>query len=201
LNSIGSKIAYSENSRRDFIPMNIKVATSYKAELDKYNSLLLAFELQKLLVPTPPIYAADGTTIASGKNNDIGVIAGMLQSFNDAPGTLVKDASGSYVQNSDGSYQVVKGSKLKEELSEINIATGMEYWYNDVFALRTGYFYESKNKGNRKYVNFGTGFKYNNLGIDMSYLVSVSGRNSPLANTIRFTLRYTFGDSVAKEEK
>ena len=201
LNSIGSKIAYSENSRRDFIPMNIKVATSYKAELDKYNSLLLAFELQKLLVPTPPIYAADGTTIASGKNNDIGVIAGMLQSFNDAPGTLVKDASGSYVQNSDGSYQVVKGSKLKEELSEINIATGMEYWYNDVFALRSGYFYESKNKGNRKYVNFGAGFKYNNLGIDMSYLVSVSGRNSPLANTIRFTLRYTFGDSVAKEEK
>ena len=52
------------------------------------------------------------------------------------------------------------------------------------------------NKGNRKYVNFGAGFKYNNLGIDMSYLVSVSGKNSPLANTIRFTLRYTFGDNT-----
>ncbi len=196
LNSIGNKISYSENSRRDFLPMNIKVASSFKAELDKYNSLLLAFELQKLLVPTPPIYAADGKTIASGKNNDIGVIAGMLQSLHDAPGTIVKDASGNYVQNADGSYQVVKGSKLKEELSEINIATGLEYWYNDVFALRTGYFHESKNKGNRKYVNFGAGFKYNNLGIDMSYLVSVSGRNSPLANTIRFTLRYTFGDNT-----
>ena len=193
INSIGNKVTYSANAKRDFLPMNMKVATSYKAELDKYNTLLVAFEIQKLLVPTPPIFAIDGT-IVSGKNNDIGVVSGILQSFSDAPGTLEKDANGNHIQNTDGSYQVVKGSKLKEELSEINIATGLEYWYNDVFALRTGYFNESKTKGNRRFVNFGAGFKYNNLGIDLSYLVSVSGKNSPLANTIRFTIRYTIGD-------
>ena len=197
INNVGNKITYSENAKRDFIPMNLKMATSYRADLDKFNNLLLAFELQKLLVPTPPIYAKDGS-IASGKNNDVGVIAGMLQSFHDAPGVIAKDDNGNIIQNSDGSYQIIKGSRLKEELTEINIATGLEYWYNNVFALRTGYFYENKNKGNRKYVNFGAGFKYNNLGIDMSYLISVSGKNSPLANTIRFTLRYTVGDAVDK---
>lgn len=199
INNVGNKVSYSEAQRRDFIPMGLKMATSYKANFDKFNNVLVAFELQKLLVPTPPIYVKDGVIsssgdIAAGKNNDVGVIAGMIQSFYDAPGTIVSDENGNLVQNSDGSYQIVKGSRLKEELSEINIATGLEYWYNNVFALRTGYFYENKNKGNRKYVDFGAGFKYNNLGIDMSYLVSVSGKNSPLANTIRFTLRFTFGD-------
>lgn len=206
INNVGNKVSYSEAQRRDFIPMGLKMATSYKANFDKYNNLLVAFELQKLLVPTPPIYLKDDVVsssgdIVAGKNNDVGVIAGMLQSFYDAPGTLERDASGNLIQNSDGSYQIVKGSRLKEELSEINIATGLEYWYNNVFALRTGYFYENKNKGDRKYVNFGAGFKYNNLGIDMSYLVSVSGKNSPLANTIRFTLRFTFGDDKHKSKK
>lgn len=202
INNIGNKIAYSENSKRDFIPMGLKVATSYKANLDSYNDVLFAFELQKLLVPSPPAYAViDGSvsnTIASGKNNDIGVIAGMLQSFYDAPGVVKTDADGNSIQNADGSYQIYKGTRLKEELTEINIATGLEYWYNNVFALRSGFFYENKNKGNRKYINFGAGFKYNNLGIDISYLVSVSGKNSPLANTLRFTLRLTLGDNNGK---
>ena len=201
LNNIGNKVAYSELARRDFIPMNLKIASSYKADLDKYNSVLLALEFQKLLVPTPPKFDIDGTTIISGRNNDVGVIAGLIQSFYDAPGVVETDENGDYIQNSDGSYQVKKGSRLKEELTEINIATGLEYWYNNVFALRTGFFYENRNKGNRRYVNFGAGFNYNNLGIDMSYLVSVSGQDSPLANTLRFTLRFTFGDSPVKENE
>jgi hypothetical protein len=201
LNNIGNKVAYSELARRDFIPMNLKIASSYKADLDKYNSVLLALEFQKLLVPTPPKFDIDGTTIMSGRNNDVGVIAGLIQSFYDAPGVVETDENGDYIQNSDGSYQVKKGSRLKEELTEINIATGLEYWYNNVFALRTGFFYENRNKGNRRYVNFGAGFNYNNLGIDMSYLVSVSGQDSPLANTLRFTLRFTFGDSPVKENE
>lgn len=197
LNNIGNKIAYSENAQRDFIPMGLKLATSYNANVDKYNNVLFAFELQKLLVPTPPAYATDGS-IASGKNNDVGVIQGMLQSFYDAPGVVKKDDNGDMIQNTDGSYEIVKGTKFKEEISEINIATGVEYWYNNVFAVRSGFFYENKNKGNRKYINFGAGFKYNNLGIDISYLVSVSGKNSPLANTLRFTLRLTIGDNTGK---
>lgn len=202
INNIGNKIAYSELQSRDFLPMNLKIGNSFKAEFDKYNSLVFAIDVQKLLVPTPAYFdfvdsdgdgAEDDWTMLSGKQNDVGVIAGMVQSFYDAPGTVVKDEAGNYVQNADGSYEVVKGSKFKEELSEINICAGLEYWYNDVLAIRGGYFYENKNKGNRQYFNAGVGFKYNMFGIDISYLAAMNGRQSPLANTLRFTLRLHLG--------
>jgi len=208
INNIGNKVAYSELQSRDFIPMNLKIGNSFNAELDKYNSLLFSVDLQRLLVPTPAFYDfidADGDgdkddySMLSGKTNDVGVIAGMLQSFSDAPGIVETDESGDYIQNADGSYQVTKGSKFKEELREINIATGLEYWYNNILAVRTGFFYEHKTKGNRQYLNFGVGFKYNMFGIDISYLASVNGRQSPLANTLRFTLRLNLdGNSSSK---
>ena len=207
LNNVGNKIAYSAlNGTRDFLPMNLKIGNSYKMELDKYNNIVFALDLQKLLVPTPAYYDyvdlnGDGVTQASeyamlaGKNNEVGVIGGLVQSFYDAPGTLVKDDAGNYIQNADGTYQVVKGSRFKEELSEINIAFGTEYWYNNVLAIRAGYFYENKNKGNRQYFNAGIGFRYNMFGIDISYLAAVK-RQSPLANTLRFTLRLFFGSKA-----
>ena len=77
---------------------------------------------------------------------------------------------------------------------EINIATGLEYWYNNVFALRAGFFYENKNKGSRQYFNLGIGFKYNKFGVDISYLAALKKTN-PLANTLRFSLRFELGDS------
>lgn len=199
INNIGNKIAYSATAQRDFLPMNLKIGNSFKAKFDKYNSLLVAVDLQKLLVPTPAYYDfVDGeNTLISGKDDNVGVIAGMLQSFYDAPGAPVIDDAGNYVQNADGTFEVNKGTRFKEELTEINIATGLEYWYNDVLAIRAGYFYENKNKGNRQYVNLGVGFKYNMFGIDISYLASTNGKQSPLANTLRFTLRLNFG---AKEE-
>ncbi|MCE2743129.1 MAG: type IX secretion system outer membrane channel protein PorV [Fluviicola sp.] len=192
-NNIGNKVNYSSSStQRDFIPMNWKIANSFKAELDKYNNVALAIEFQKLLVPTPPLYDNTGV-MAAGKDNNVGIISGIMQSFNDAPGALAKDDSGNYIKNSDGTYQVVKNSRLKEELSEINICTGLEYWYNNLFAIRSGFFYESKNKGNRKYANIGVGLKYNKFGIDISYLLAINGKSSPLANTLRFSLRFTLG--------
>jgi hypothetical protein len=190
INNIGNKIAYSELQSRDFLPMNIKIGNSFRADIDKFNNLLFAVDLQKLLVPTPAIYQLQGSEFAliSGKNNEIGVISAMLQSFYDAPGIPVEDENGDYVQLQDGSYEIVKGSKLREELAEINIATGIEYWYNNVLALRTGFFYEHRTKGDRQYINFGVGFKYNMFGIDFSYLAALT-RQSPLGNTLRFTLR------------
>lgn len=202
INNIGNKIAYSELASRDFLPMNLKIGNSFKADFDKYNSLVFSLDLQKLLVPTPAYSdfvdsdgdgAEDDYTMLSGKNDDVGVISGMLQSFYDAPGTVVKDDAGRYVQNADGKYEIVKGSKFKEELSEINLAAGLEYWYNNVFAIRGGFFYENRNKGNRQYFNAGIGLKYNMFGLDISYLAALNGKQSPLANTLRFTLRLNLG--------
>ena len=148
-------------------------------------------DLQRFLVPSQPHYDDDGNII-SGKNPEVGVVAGMVQSSHDARGVLVTDDNGDPVQNADGSYQVEANSKLIEELNEINIATGFEYWYNDLIALRTGLFYEHATKGGRKYFNAGVGLKYNSLNIDISYLGAFTNAN-PLANTLRFTLRMTLG--------
>lgn len=204
LNNIGNKVAYSELSRRDFIPMNMKIGNSFTVQNNSYNKLTFSVDLQRLLVPTPAKYdLVDGqNTLISGKPNDIGVIAGILQSFSDAPGTVLEDEDGNYIQNEDGTYAVAKWSRLKEELSEINIAAGVEWWYNEVFALRSGIFYESKNKGNRQFLNLGASLKYNAFAIDFSYLASLNGRQSPLANTLRFTLRFNIGGvTTAKIEE
>jgi hypothetical protein len=204
LNNIGNKVAYSELSQRDFIPMNLKIGNSFLAKFDAYNEVVFSLDIQKLLVPTPASYnPTPGSNLGdlmSGKTNDVGVINGMLQSFYDAPGVVATDANGDYIKNPDGTYEVVKGTRFKEEMAEINLAAGVEWWYNNTFAIRGGVFYESKNKGNRQFMNIGASLKYNMFGIDFSYLASLNGRQSPLANTLRFTLRLYLGDKPASKD-
>jgi hypothetical protein len=197
INNVGNKIAYSSVSSgfRDFLPMNLKIGNAFVADVDAYNKVTFSLDVQKLLVPTPPIYdVIDGEVVRiAGRDNNVGVISGMLQSFYDAPGVVLTDeVSGDYLQNDDGSYQIKKGSRFLEELTEINLAAGLEWWYNDVFALRGGFFYEHNNKGARQFFNLGAGFKYNKFGIDISYLAALR-KNNPLSNTLRFTLRMVLG--------
>lgn len=194
INNIGNKIIYSNGSttQSDFLPMNLKIGNSFKADFDKYNSVTFSLDIQKLLVPTPrKVYNIDGETHLEGRDGNVGVIAGMLQSFYDAPGELEVDASGNYIPEGNG-YKTRSGSRLLEELSEINLAFGMEYWYNNVFAVRGGFFYEHPTKGARQFFNLGAGFRYNKFGIDISYLAALK-RNNPLANTLRFTLSMALG--------
>lgn len=192
LNNIGNKVAYSlDDSRRDFLPTNLKLGTALTFDIDGYNSVTWALDVSKMLVPTSPLTDAYGN-ILSGKDPSVGVVMGMIQSFYDAPGSLEKDENGNYIQDADGSYRVAKGSKAKEELSEIMFGTGVEYWYNNLFAARAGYFFEAANKGARQHLTFGVGLKYKLFGIDFSYLTSLK-RNNPLQNTIRFTLRLHLG--------
>ena len=204
LNNIGNKVAYSELSQRDFIPMNLKIGNSFLAKFDAYNDVVFSLDIQKLLVPTPASYnSTPGSNLGdlmSGRTNDVGIINGMLQSFYDAPGVVATDANGDYIKNPDGTYDVVKGTRFKEEMAEINLAGGIEWWYNNTFAIRGGVFYESKNKGNRQFMNIGASLKYNMFGIDFSYLASLNGRQSPLANTLRFTLRLYLGDKPASKD-
>lgn len=201
INNIGNKVAYSELSQRDFIPMNLKIGNSFLANFDSYNQVVFSVDIQRLLVPTPASYnsnvGANLGELMSGMSSDVGIVNGILQSFYDAPGVVATDANGDYIKNGDGTYQVVKGTKFKEELAEINLAGGVEWWYNNTFAIRGGVFYESKNKGNRQFLNLGASLKYNMFGIDFSYLASLNGRQSPLANTLRFTLRLYLGDKPA----
>lgn len=197
INNIGNKVSYSDVSAdlRDFLPMNLKLGGAYTMDFDKYNNLTWSLDLQRLLVPTPPLRDNATGAIISGKNNNIGPIPGLMQSFYDAPGIVEEDANG-YVKDASGNYVVKQGSRLREELNEINIATGLEYWYNEMFAIRGGFFYEHRTKGSRQYITAGVGLKYNIIGIDISYLAALTQSN-PLANTLRFTLRFHLGNKAA----
>jgi len=179
ISNIGTKISYSNTSNvRDFIPTNLRLGPSMSLDIDEYNRLSFSLDLNKLLVPTPPIRdtIAGGTyVITKGKDNNVSVVQGMLQSFYDAP------------------------YGFKEELQEINVSAATEYWYNKLFAIRAGYFWESKYKGDRQFFTLGAGLRYNVFGLDFSYLIPVKN-NNPLQNTMQFTLLFNF-DQPAKKDK
>ena len=190
ISNIGNRIAYTTDADRDFLPANLRIGTALKMEFDKYNSITGTIDFNKLLVPTPPVLDGSGKGI-SGINNDVGVTQGILQSFYDAPGQVTTDA--------DGTVNVKKGSKFAEELREINIGGGMEYWYSDILAVRAGYFHEHDSKGARRYLTFGAGIYYSVFGIDVSYLAAFR-RTNPLANTVRFSLKFKFGGDKKEKE-
>lgn len=182
INNIGSKVSYDNTSiDKDFIPTTLRLGPSLKLNLDEYNSLAFMVDVTKLLVPTPPSYYPGTDSIVYGMSDNVSVPVGIIQSFYDAPG---------YSFNDQGE-RVGKGP-FYEELCEYNIGVGAEYWYNNVFAVRAGYFNETALKGNRKYVTLGAALKYNVFGLDVSYLVPVNGTvgTNPLENTLRFNLTY-----------
>jgi hypothetical protein len=164
LSNIGSKMSYSDGQTSDFIPMNMRIGASNTINFDTYNKLTVTLDLNKLLVPTPPKYNTDGEIIA-GKDPNVSVPIAIFQSFYDAPGGF------------------------SEELHEITYSFGTEYWYNDQFALRAGYFHENATKGNRKYFTAGAGFKLKGFTLDFSYLMPTT-TNHPLARTLRFSLAF-----------
>ena len=173
ISNIGNKISYTETSTRDFIPINLRLGAAVNTDFDEYNKISFAFDLNKLLVPTPPMYNDSvSDQIDLGKDPNVSVVSGIFQSFGDAPGGF------------------------NEEIREINFSVGTEYWYNNQFAIRAGYFNEHNTKGGRKFFTFGSGVKYNVFALDFSYLINASraiNGNNPLANTMRFTLTFDFG--------
>ena len=165
--NIGSKMSYSDSQVADFIPMNMRLGGSTTIKLDTYNKITATIDLNKLLVPTTPIRDVNTGEIIAGKDPNVGVPVAIFQSFYDAPGGL------------------------KEELHEITYSYGIEYWYNNQFALRGGYFHENETKGNRKYFTAGAGFRLKVFTLDFSYLMP-QAQNHPLAHTLRFSISFDF---------
>ncbi len=163
LSNLGSKISYTSNAnQKDYIPANFGAGVAYTKSFDADNKLTFALDLNKLLVPTP----GDTSAAALNAYRTKGVVSSWFSSFGDAPGGA------------------------SEELKEVTASLGVEYWYKEQFAFRTGYFYESPAKGNRKYFTVGAGLKYNTFGLNFAYLVpSGTGiSRNPLSNTLRFSL-------------
>lgn len=188
ISNIGNKISYSTSINKDFIPINLRLGAGISVKADDYNRIGFQLEFDKLLVPTPPVYEIDPATgspkivngqyvILAGKDPNRSVPEGMFGSFSDAPGGF------------------------KEEMREINICTGVEYWYNETFAIRTGYFFEHPTKGNRQFFTLGAGIKYHVFGLDFAYLIPTNAQRSPLQNTLRFTLTFDFDAMKSQNEE
>ena len=166
VSNLGSKISYSDNMDSEFLPANLRLGGRYTTQFDQFNEISLMLDFNKLLVPTPPVYDSVGNIFA-GLDPNVGVFQGVIQSFYDAP------------------------NGFKEEIQEISLSLGAEYWYNKVLAVRAGYFYEAKNKGARQYLTLGAGIKYNVMGLDISYLIATGQlNNNPLKNTLRVGLSF-----------
>lgn len=181
--NIGNKISYTNSGTSDFQPTQLRIGPAITMNLDQYNKITWALDLTKLLVPTPPVYELDANgnpvvedgqqVVLAGKNPNVSVPQGMIQSFYDAPGGGL------------------------EEFHEIDYATGLEYWYDNQFAVRTGFFYENPTKGGRQFITFGVGLRLKVMSIDLSYLVPITQQN-PLQNTLQITLGFTFDKSTKK---
>ena len=205
ISNIGAKMSYTDNDENDFLPTNLRLGTSLQLDFDQYNSMTFIVEANKLLVPTPPTYLTDSNgivvtdqagnpVVVSGRDPNVSVASGIFGSFSDAPG-IVTDV------NADGSEATIEsGSILREELNEIAISAGIEYWYDKQVAVRVGYFYENPLKGNRQYLTAGLGLKLSVFGLDMSYLIGNAQQN-PLAGSVRFTLSFNFDDFKEQNEQ
>ena len=198
IQNLGPKIKYDSGGRENFLPTNLRLGGGFDFIFDQYNRVNVTAEVTKLLVPTPPIkgtetvfedlngngtYEKEEDTLISetdnviieGQDPNVEFLPGVFQSFNDAPGGF------------------------SEELDEFTWALGAEYLYQDSFALRLGYFNENELKGARKFFAMGAGFKYTTINIDLSYLFSASKVQSPLENTLRFSLSFNIGDGEYTE--
>lgn len=172
LSNLGSKISYSSDAtQKDFIPANLGIGLAYTKVFDESNKVTFALDLNKLLVPTPPVLTGNTTedSISLAKYRGRGVAGSWLRSFGD-------------------------GSGVSEEIQEINLSVGAEYWYNNQFAFRAGYFYENPKKGNRKYLTVGAGLNYNMFGLNFAYVFPTGSGISriPMSNTWRFGLLFNF---------
>lgn len=178
MTNIGSKISYTQDAlEKDYIPTNLGLGAGFRLFANDYNEIAFYADINKLMVPTPDTIDSDGNGIFDYKEKS--PIGGMFSSFADAPGGF------------------------KEEMREFIYSVGVEYWYDQQFGVRAGYFNENALKGNRKYFTAGVSVKYSVFGLDFSYLIPTSSQRNPLDNTFRFTLKFDFdkiGKSAASED-
>lgn len=198
ISNIGPKVSYhTQRGEGDFMPMNLGLGPTFIIDFNEDHRLSISHELNKLLVPSPPIYGEDPQgrrRIIAGRDPDeVGVASGIFGSFSDAPGRPLRDENGDIVLRNDGSgrAEIEDGSRFEEELREVTISGGIEYEIFRQFKLRAGYFYEHPSKGGREFVTLGTGIRYEFLHLDISYLRTLDQRN-PLHQTVRVSLGAEF---------
>ena len=201
IQNIGPKLKYDDSGRENFLPTNLRLGGGFDFIFDFYNKLSVTAEITKLLIPTPPIYGTEYNYTDANNSGNYDPENGTDTSNTDSLGQIInnnvildgQDPNVSFVNGIFQSFGDAPGG-FSEELDEYTWALSAEYLYQDSFALRAGYFNENETKGARKFFSLGAGFKYSTVNIDMSYLFSAAKVQSPLENTLRFSLSFNFGE-------
>lgn len=171
LANMGPQIQYSDRGQKDPIPTNLRFGYAVTFEFDEYNKVTLANDFNKMLIHVEP-------DSINGRRVD---------PFYKALFTGWEPIE---VRSNEESAAEAEMETLNA-FEQMTIGTGLEYWYRDLFALRAGYFYENPYNGNRKFLTFGSGIRWNIIGVDFSYIYALE-EHHPLANTMRFSLLLNF---------
>lgn len=175
LSNVGPGMQYTDNAQKDPLPTLLRfgVAFSYELDPEGFNKINIATDVSKIMARTK-----DKVTINSdGSLDTMRVASGPLEALIDSWGSWT---------HFNGQTNV--NVNLFQQLM---IGSGLEYWYDNTFALRGGFYYEDPNNGDRKYITFGAGLRYNAIGVDFSYIKTLEA-DHPLANTLRFSLLVDF---------
>lgn len=171
ISNIGTKVSYDGGATNQFLPTKLSIGTGLLYPIDDYNQIGAYVDLSKYLVPSEP--QLNGSTAEDNEDfqkrkeeyNSMSPITGIFKSFGDSP------------------------LGFKGEMKEIMASIGIEYSYNQQFFVRGGYYYESKDLGNRQYFSAGAGFRMSVFQLDAAYLLSTVPSN-PLDQTLRFSLTF-----------
>ena len=174
LSNIGPGIQYTDNAQKDPLPTVLRFGWSFDLDLDDdgINRITIANDISKIMARTDQFEVPSGDSTVT-ETKAVGPIKALYESW-------------SSFERFDGQETVEVGL-----MQQFMIGAGLEYWYNDQFALRGGYYYEDPQNGDREYITFGAGIRYNFLGVDFSYIKTLES-DHPLANTLRFSLLIDF---------
>jgi hypothetical protein len=174
LTNLGGKIGYTDDALdKDYIPANLGVGIAYTSVPNESSRITYALDINKLLVPSPPVVTGDSATdnAAETAYKTQSVVSSWFKSFSGGNQAQLLQAS-----------------------------AGIEYTYADQFFVRGGYHYEDASQGGVKYFSVGLGLKYNVISVNLSYLVP-SGNGitrDPLSNTIRFGLAFDLDKNASE---
>lgn len=174
LSNIGPGMQYTDNAQKDPLPTLLRFGVAFDYDLDPegYNRITIAADVSKIMARKKEVI-----TTQNGVSDTSFVAAGPIEALFQSWDTFTRF---------DGQKDVEIGL-----LQQFMIGAGAEYWYNNLFALRGGYYYEDPNNGDRKYITFGAGLRYNSFGVDFSYIKTLES-DHPLANTLRFSILLDF---------
>lgn len=176
LANMGPKIQYSDNAQSDPIPTNLRFGYAWTMEFDEFNKMTIVTDFNKDLIHYSTV-EGDSTTGSTREADPF--YEAIFSSWSSV------QIRSNPLSEGDAEFETLS------VLDQMTIGAGLEYWYNNQFALRSGYFYENPNNGNRKFLTLGAGVRVNIIGVDFSYIYAIE-EDSPLANTMRFSLLVDF---------